>query len=64
MDRSGQTLRVTGPERTLLGGFREPARAGGVAELNLAFGAPLQLSVDLDLNYAEAEPPPGAGEGC
>jgi predicted transcriptional regulator of viral defense system len=33
LDRSGQTLRVTGPERTLLDGFREPERAGGAAEL-------------------------------
>lgn len=33
VDRSGQTLRVTGLERTLVDSFREPAHAGGVVEL-------------------------------
>jgi predicted transcriptional regulator of viral defense system len=33
VDRSGQTLRVTGPERTLVDSFRNPAQAGGVREL-------------------------------
>jgi predicted transcriptional regulator of viral defense system len=33
LDRSGQSLRVTGPERTLLDGFRSPEHAGGVVEL-------------------------------
>ena len=33
VDRSGQTLRVTGPERTLVDAFRNPGHAGGVVEL-------------------------------
>lgn len=33
VERRGQLLRVTGPERTLVEGFRQPALAGGVAEL-------------------------------
>ena len=33
VDRAGQTLRVTGPERTLVDSFRNPAQSGGVSEL-------------------------------
>ena len=33
VDRAGQALRVTGPERTLVDSFRNPAHAGGVGEL-------------------------------
>jgi len=47
VDRSGRALRVTGPERTLVEGFREPGRAGGVSELvAAAAGFPV---LDLDL---------------
>lgn len=33
VDRRGRSLRVTGPERTLLDGFRYPDRVGGLEEL-------------------------------
>jgi len=33
VDRRGRTLRITGPERTLLDGFRHPDRVGGLEEL-------------------------------
>jgi len=33
VDRLGQSLAVTGPERTLLDGFRQPQFVGGLAEL-------------------------------
>jgi hypothetical protein len=33
VDRMGETLRVTGHERTLLDGFRDPGHVGGPAEL-------------------------------
>lgn len=33
VDRLGRSLRVTGPERTLLDGFRHPDRVGGLEEL-------------------------------
>jgi predicted transcriptional regulator of viral defense system len=33
VERLGRTLRVTGPERTLIDGFRQPALVGGAAEL-------------------------------
>jgi predicted transcriptional regulator of viral defense system len=47
VDRSGRTLRVTGPERTLVEGFRSPRRVGGLAELVAASaGFPV---LDLDL---------------
>jgi predicted transcriptional regulator of viral defense system len=46
-DRMGETLRVTGPERTLADGFRTPAHVGGVAELaESAAGFPV---LDLEL---------------
>ena len=47
VDRVGRLLRVTGPERTLVEGFREPGRMGGVSELvEAAAGLPV---LDLDL---------------
>lgn len=33
LDRLGRTLRATGPERTLVDGFRRPDRMGGLGEL-------------------------------
>lgn len=33
IDRLGRTLRITGPERTLLDGLRQPDRAGGLEEI-------------------------------
>ena len=33
VDRAGRSLSVTGPERTLLDGFRQPHLVGGLAEL-------------------------------
>lgn len=47
VDRLGRAICATGPERTLLDGFRQPARSGGVEELvesAAGFGA-----IDLDL---------------
>ena len=35
VDRAGQTLRVTGPARTLVDSFRNPAHSGGLAVLDL-----------------------------
>ena len=47
VDRSGRPLRVTGPERTLVEGFRSPRRVGGFAELvDACAGFPV---LDLDL---------------
>lgn len=47
LDRLGETLRVTGHERTLLDGFRDPGHVGGPAELvESAAGFPV---LDLDL---------------
>ena len=47
VDRSGRALRVTGPERTLVEGLREPGRCGGIGELvAAAAGFP---ALDLDL---------------
>lgn len=46
-DRSGKTLRFTGPERTLIDGFRQPHLTGGVEELvESAAGFPV---LDLEL---------------
>jgi hypothetical protein len=47
VDRSGRTLRVTGPERTLVEGFRSPRRVGGFAELVAACAAFPVLDLDL-----------------
>ncbi|MDY7092523.1 MAG: hypothetical protein SX243_06055 [Acidobacteriota bacterium] len=47
MSREDRVLRVTGPERTLVDGFRQPALAGGVEEL---VGSAASFPVlDLDL---------------
>lgn len=49
VDRAGSDLHVTGPERTLVEGFRQPARVGGVEELvESASGLPV-----LDLSLLE-----------
>jgi len=51
LDREGVTLRVTGPERTLLDGFRQPRLTGGLGELvesAAGFGV-LDLDLLLDL---------------
>jgi hypothetical protein len=54
LDRLGETLRVTGHERTLLDGFRDPAHVGGPAELvESAAGFPL-LDLDLLIRLLEA----------
>lgn len=47
VDRSGQSLRVTGPERTLLDGFRRPDLMGGVEELVESAAGFGVLEVDL-----------------
>ncbi|MBN1223092.1 MAG: hypothetical protein JXB23_07565 [Candidatus Aminicenantes bacterium] len=47
VERRGQLLRTTGPERTLVEGFRRPVLAGGLEELvDSAIGFPT-LSLDL-----------------
>lgn len=47
LDRMGETLQVTGPERTLVDGFRDPRHVGGPAELvESAAGFPV---LDLEL---------------
>ena len=47
VDREGTLLRATGPERTLVEGFRRPARVGGLEELvRSCTGFP---TLDLDL---------------
>ncbi len=47
IERRGKLLEVTGPERTLVEGFRRPAQVGGLEELvNSARGLPI---LDLDL---------------
>lgn len=50
VERQGRILRVTGPERTLVEGFRRPADVGGVEELvQSASGFPI-----LDLSLLES----------
>jgi predicted transcriptional regulator of viral defense system len=50
IERRGRLLQVTGPERTLVEGFRRPALVGGLEELvHSAAGFPV-----LDLNLIEA----------
>jgi hypothetical protein len=50
VERQGRILRVTGPERTLIEGFRRPADVGGVEELvQSASGFPI-----LDLSLLES----------
>jgi predicted transcriptional regulator of viral defense system len=46
-DRSGQMLRVTGPERTLVDSFRDPGLAGGVGELVESASGLAVLELDL-----------------
>jgi hypothetical protein len=43
----GKLLRVTGPERTLVDGFRRPAEAGGLEELITSAGGFPVLDLDL-----------------
>ncbi len=50
VERRGQILRTTGPERTLVEGFRRPALAGGLEELANSAAA-FQV---LDLNLLES----------
>lgn len=47
VDRLGRSLRVTGPERTLVDGFRDPRRVAGLAELVAAAAAFSVLDLDL-----------------
>jgi predicted transcriptional regulator of viral defense system len=47
VERLGRTLRVTGPERTLIDGFRQPALIGGAAELIESAGGFGVLDLDL-----------------
>lgn len=47
IDRQGQSLRITGPERTLVDGLREPGRVGGTREF-IESAASLSV-LDLDL---------------
>jgi len=54
VDRSGRALRVTGPERTLVEGFREPGRMGGVSELVEAAARFSVLDLELVLRFLTA----------
>ena len=54
VDRLGRILRVTGPERTLLDGLRNPRRVGGVREFLESAGAFPVLDLDLLLRLLEA----------
>jgi len=47
VERRGQLLRVTGPERTLVEGFRRPALTGGLAELVLSAAGFATLDLEL-----------------
>jgi len=47
VERRAQLLRVTGPERTLVEGFREPDLVGGVEELVASAAGLATLDVDL-----------------
>jgi predicted transcriptional regulator of viral defense system len=47
IERRGKLLRATGPERTLVEGFRRPALAGGLEELVLSAGGFSTLDLDL-----------------
>jgi len=46
-ERQGRLLRTTGPERTLIEGFRHPALVGGLEELVLSAGGYPTLDLDL-----------------
>ncbi len=54
VDRQGRALRVTGPERTLVEGFREPGRMGGVSELVDAAASLPVLDLDLVERFLRA----------
>lgn len=47
VERHGKLLEVTGPERTLVEGFRRPALAGGLEELVASAGGFATLDLDL-----------------
>ena len=47
VERRGRLLRITGPERTLVEGFRRPALAGGLEELVLSAGGYPTLDLGL-----------------
>jgi len=47
VERQGRLLRTTGPERTLVEGFRRPALAGGLEELVLSASGFSALDLDL-----------------
>jgi len=47
VERQGRLLRTTGPERTLVEGFRRPALAGGLEELVRSAGGFSTLDLDL-----------------
>lgn len=47
VERRGRLLRTTGPERTLVEGFRRPTLAGGLEELVLSAGGYPTLDLDL-----------------
>lgn len=47
VERRGKILRATGPERTLVEGFRRPALAGGLEELVQSAGGFSTLDLDL-----------------
>jgi predicted transcriptional regulator of viral defense system len=47
IERRGKLLRATGPERTLVEGFRRPGLAGGLEELVLSAGGFSTLDLDL-----------------
>jgi predicted transcriptional regulator of viral defense system len=54
VDRQGRALRVTGPERTLVEGLREPGRMGGVSELVDAAASLPVLDLDLVERFLRA----------
>jgi hypothetical protein len=47
IERQGRLFRATGPERTLVDGFRRPALAGGLEELVHSAGGFATLDLDL-----------------
>ena len=54
VERSGRVLRVTGPERTLVDGFRQPKWAGGLEELVESAAGFGVLDLDLLQDVLEA----------
>jgi len=57
VDRLGQTLRVTGPERTLVDGFWQPGLVGGLSELVESAAGFGILDLDLLREVLKACPP-------